>query len=147
MAGSLTAVVTLSNSTVTANQKTPACTVTLAVSNSAATAVNVTAIEPYVYGSGSTNRASCAIGKPAFGPGMTVAVPGSGSLNFYYDIVPHAPQPGNVATTDPMPANPASQTLTVGAWVTGADGSYAQATTADLTVNAPTHSLSGQGNQ
>lgn len=147
MAGSLTASLALSNSTVTANQKTPICTVTCTVSNAAATAVNVSAIEPYVTAASNQHSDTASIGRPFTGPGATVSVPASGTLNFFWDVIPQGPQVGGQGTSTTggggqstlSLVNPVSQVLTLGAWVTGADGSYVQATTAALTVNAPQH--------
>lgn len=128
----ITAAITLSASTINANQKTTAtCTVT----NSGSSAVNVTAMTPFAAPTGTTKQSvSCAVGMPPLGPGMTVAVPGSsGTLAVLFDVIPQAPQANTTAPG--QVAEPTSFQYDIGCYVYTSDGSQVAATVATVTVN------------
>lgn len=144
----ITAAMTVSSATCNTQQKV-ACTCT--VTNSGASAVNVTSLVPTYVISGTTQVPGGAnLGQPNIGPGMTVAVAASGTLALNFDFVPMAPQVGTYSTNPfpssgvggvaitPLPpeALPQSLVYAVGALVTTSDGSSASASTTTITVSA-----------
>lgn len=145
----ITAAIVMSSATVNTYQKS---TATLTVTNSGGSAISVTGIAPWVSRTTAATQVGVpvAVGQPFIGPGSTLSVSASGTLNFTWDVVPMAPQVANytsnpfpsagvggVAIT-PLPPEAMAQQLVydVGATVYTADGSVTNATTATLTVNA-----------
>ena len=71
-------------------------TVTCTVTNTAATAVNVTGIKPLAsIEGGLPNQVAAVCGDPPIGPGSLVSVPGSsGTRDFSWAVVAHSPTLG-----------------------------------------------------
>jgi hypothetical protein len=127
----ITASIALGDSSASPGQRVG---VVLTVSNSGGSAVTVTAVTPMMSPSGSTKESVAGnSGTVPLGPGMTVSVAASGSTTFAYQVVAFAPQPGGLL------ANPASYVYDIGATVYTSDGAITDATSAELTVTAPTH--------
>lgn len=127
----MTATVALSPSTVVPEQP---FTVSLTVANSGAGAVAVLGITPIVEPHGALARSVAASnGVPPLGPNYANSVAAAGNLVISWSDVVHSPQPGGGL------ANPASYQYDIGALVSCDDGSIFSATTATLTVNAPSH--------
>lgn len=128
----ITAAAVLSDSTVNPEQKT---TVTVTVTNSGGSSVNVIGVTPTCTPTGGTAQSvSVALGAPPLGPGRTIAVAGSnGTLALAWDVVAHAPQAGFGS------AMPAEFVYDVGAVIYTSDGAVTAATVAALTVSSPSH--------
>jgi hypothetical protein len=126
----ITATVALSDATVTAEMAT---TATVTVSNSGAASVNVLSVTPTAPIDGLTARTTAvALGAVPLGPGSTVAVAASGTLDLSFPVVAHAP------TTDTSnPATPSSLVYSIGATIYTSDGAITVATPTTLTVTNP----------
>ncbi len=125
----ITATIALSSSTIKSAQKT---TATLTVSNSGGADVLVTGIQTLCMPSGQTVQSVAASsGVPPWGGGFPQTVAASGSTNFSWDVVPHAP------TTSAGLAQGASYAYDIGAVVYTNDGSVTSPTVATVTVTNP----------
>ena len=127
-------------------------TVTLTLSNSLATTVNVTGVVPYAAaGAGGTiGSVPVLLGMPPIGPGQPMTIPATGAnLVMTWTVAAVAPPqatyainpfgqgsyPGGAAITPLVPlANPSSQVIALGATVYTADGSITIPATVNLTV-------------
>lgn len=127
----ITAAITLTPSSVTYPASFEAkCTIT----NTGSSDVTVTGCHPSVTANG-LGSAAMNLGKPAIMPGQNVTVPGSsGTLDLFWFC--RALSPGG--PSDGFPATPASQAYVLGAVVYTSDGSVTNASTASITVTAPT---------
>ena len=107
-------------------------TVTCTVTNTAATAVNVTGIKPLASVEGALpNQVAAVCGDPPIGPGSVVSVAGSsGTRDFSWSVLAHSPPRGGGGGL----AMPASQAYDFGATVYCSDGSVTTATPVVLTV-------------
>lgn len=126
----ITATMAVSNATPKSEQQV---TATVTVSNSAGTAVNVTAIVPTLTPhSATTQSVAGALGYPLLGGNFAVAVAASGSTNFSWSVMAHAP-----VTSYNVGAEPSSYVYDVGALIYTSDGAITSATTTTLTVGYP----------
>lgn len=126
----ITATVALSSATAKSGQPV---TATVTVSNSGGASVNVLNVTPTAPINGLTPRTtSVALGAVPLGPGTTVAVAASGTLDLSWQVRAHAP------TTDTdNPAVPSSLVYSIGATIYTSDGSITVATPTTLTVTNP----------
>lgn len=131
----MTAVLTLTKSTVLVNQLDIA---TVTVSNSSmSTAYSVLTIQPIVTVTATGQRMDAAgVGVPDLGPGVTVSVPALGSLTFPFGLCFFSPSTGLLGA--------GSGTYTVGAQCSASDGTNFAATPATVTVNNPAFPASQQ---
>lgn len=126
----ITATIALSSATVKAEQKT---TATVTVSNSGAATVYVTNVSPLVTPhSGTKGSVAVAVGGVPLGGAFTSSVAASGSSNFSFDLVPHAPN-----TSYGIGAEASQYVYDIGAVVSTSDGSLTSPTVTTLTVNYP----------
>jgi len=128
----MSATLALSSATVTSGQSFG---VSLTVSNTGASAVNVLSIDPSVSVVSLTNQTvSSGQGAPFLSAGSVRSVPPSGSLVFTWNDVVYAPAPlsGNGFAWDPS-----SIQYSVSAVVRSDDGSVFSPTAQTLTVNPP----------
>lgn len=126
----ITATTAISSATAKPGQRRA---VTITITNSGGSSVNVTGCVPTMKPTGATlGSAGGALGMPNLGPGMTVAVAGSnGTLKLNWDVVAHSPSSGEGL------AAPAEQVYDVGATVYTSDGAITVADTTTLTVSSP----------
>lgn len=126
----ITATIAVNPSTAYINQNIG---VTLTISNSGGSNVNVLGVSPLAYFTGTTaadkNAAGVALGMPQIGQyGANVVVPASGSLVLNWNVVFFAP------STRPVYSG-GGGTYDVGAIVYTSDGSVTSPTAATVTVN------------
>lgn len=119
----MTATIALSKSSASVEMPVNAA---ITISNSGGAAVNITScVGSVVNTSPSPGSPSVAIGTVAQGPGINLSVPASGTLILSYSLIAHAVSPAA-----------GSGTYSVGAAITGSDGSSFAPTPATLTVTA-----------
>lgn len=128
----VTGVITLSTSSTAPGQVFP---VVLTLTNGGVTSVNVTSIVPTTTPhSGTAQSVATSNGAPLLTPSTTVAIAGSsGTLAIGWSDVAYAPTGGGSLFS------PATQQYDIGALIYISDGSIVTATTATLTVTAPTY--------
>jgi hypothetical protein len=111
--------------------------VALTVSNSVAGPVQILAITPQITANGVSGAGSSVpvnYSAPILPGGATYTVPGSGSVVVNFGINAYAP----AGISGGFPATATSDVYTVGAIVYTSDGAVTIASTANLTINAPT---------
>lgn len=116
----ITASVALADTTLLSGQIAAA---TLTVSNSGGSDVVVTGIAPKV----TPSAGAYALGACPFGGPVSAVVAASGSRDFYFNVLAHAPQVSNPNVS------PATLDYVIGAVVYTNDGSITDASTATLT--------------
>ena len=127
----ITATIALSSATCNAEQTVVA---TVTVTNTGASTVLVTGIQPLVTPHSATNGSvSVAVGSVPLGGAFPSTVAGSsGTTKFSFPVTPHAPN-----TSYGILAEPASFVYDVGAVVATSDGSLTSPTVTTLTVAYP----------
>lgn len=127
----ITASIALSSATCAAEQKV---TATVTVTNTGASTVLVTGIQPLVTPHSATNGSvAVATGAVPLGGAFPSTVAGSsGTTKFSFDVTPHAP-----ITSYNIGAEPSSLVYDVGAVVATSDGSLTSPSVTTLTVSYP----------
>jgi len=121
---SMSATIALSSTKVAVNQK---LTATLTISNSGATNVSVTSVQPITnYTGGPQEPVGCALGDVPTGPGYPQIVVASGTLAVPFDVVFFYQSTGV--------AGGGSGTYDIGALIQTSDGSVFKPTAATATV-------------